>query len=136
MAYYQEDEVHRLITNMRQWSGDGAPIRSAASVWDSIRREVRRSWRSSFTLPTLGIDVTPATEALEAIGATMAQALVAFHTSSLSFEQQAREICHCAKSTYHTRLDMAHVLFMNAYGEKKQEQQARMHARSSPGVAN
>jgi hypothetical protein len=108
--------------------GGDSPVRSAASAWDSIGARCGDSGAARSRCPRSGIDVTPATEALEAVGQTFAEALIAFHTSSLTFEQQARQICRCAKSTYHTRLDMGHVLFMNAYRERK-ERSTRANAR-------
>jgi hypothetical protein len=116
MAYYEVDEVRRLICNLAQWNGD-QPVRSCSSLWGRLVREVRQGWRSSFDLPVVGIDAAPASVALEKIGETFSSALWTYHLSSLGFEEQAREILGIAKSTYHTRLEMGHMLFMNAFRE-------------------
>jgi hypothetical protein len=127
MAYYEADEVGRLICNLAQWNGD-SPIRSASSAWNSIAREVRSSWRSSFEIPVVGIDTGPTATALERIGETFSSALWTYHLSSLGFEDQARLILGIAKSTYHARLELGHMQFINAFREAQlQERQKAMH---------
>lgn len=128
MAYYEEDEVRRLITNLAQWSGDGVAIRSSSSTWGAIAREIRAGWRSSFILPALGIDAAPTASALEKIGERLAKPLWTYYTSSLTFDMQADDIMGIAKSTYHRRLEEAHIAFMAAYREQLEVRKARLHA--------
>jgi hypothetical protein len=52
-----------------------------------------------------------------------------YYLSSLTFEMQAREILHIAKSTYHQRLEVAHPIFMNAYREAVERRRPSLHTR-------
>lgn len=129
MAYYEEDEVRRLITNMAQWSGDGASVGASASNWE--REVVDGGWRSDFKIPALGIDVPPTKEALKRIGEYLAAPLCVYYLSSLTFEMQAREILSCAKSTYHSRLERGHLAFMEAYREEVERRRPTLHTYAS-----
>jgi hypothetical protein len=33
MAYYEEDEVRRLITNVVMWNGDGESVSGCGGMW-------------------------------------------------------------------------------------------------------
>lgn len=112
MSYHCEDEVARLIQNAVQWAGDGASVRSSASIWDRILREVRRG---SGSVAVVGIDAGYTNAALEAIGEPLAVPLRVYHTSSLTVPMQAREILGLSRRTYQYRLAKAHYAFMREY---------------------
>lgn len=112
MSYHCEDEVARLIEGMVQWAGDGASVRTSASIWQRILREVRMG---SGAVAVVGVDAGYTQRALEAIGEQLATALVTYHTSSLTVTMQAREILRIGRRTYQERLTRAHVAFMREY---------------------
>lgn len=116
MNYHCEDEVARLIENAVQWAGDGAGVRSSASIWQRILREVRRG---SGSVATVGVDAGYTNRALEQIGEDLASALVTYHTSALTVTMQAAEILHISRRTYQHRLTDGHVAFMRAYQEAR-----------------
>jgi hypothetical protein len=129
MAYHRQEEVQRLIINLAMWNGDGESVRGCSSEWGRIVREVRKGWRSSFTIPAIGVDAAPTKAALEAIGETFSSALWTYYLSSLTFEMQAAEVLGIAKSTYHRRLEIGHTLFINAYNEALDRQRFhRVHS--------
>lgn len=112
MSYHCEDDVARLIENMIQWGGDGAAVRSSASIWERILREVRHG---SGAVSVVGIDAGYTQRALEVIGEQLARALLTYHTSSLTVSMQAREILHIGRRTYQERLTKGHLAFMREY---------------------
>ena len=128
MAYYQEDEVRRLITNVAMWCGDGESVSGCGGMWAQVARSARQQWRSDFRIPAIGIDALPTKDALEFIGESLSSALMVYYLSSLTFEMQAREILGIAKSTYHQRLEVGHPLFMNAYREAVEKRRPSLHA--------
>jgi hypothetical protein len=118
MAYYEHEEVRRLITNLAMWRGEGESVSGCGGMWARAQtaRGTRESWRSDFRIPAIGVDAAPTKEALELIGGTLSEALFTYYLSSLTFEMQAADL-GCAKSTYHQRLEVAHLQFMLAYRE-------------------
>jgi hypothetical protein len=127
MAYYEEDEVRRLITNVVMWNGDGESVSGCGGMWARVIQAARQQWRSDFRIPALGYDALPTKDALELIGETLSSALMVYYLSSLTFEMQAREILGVAKSTYHQRLEVAHPVFMNAYREAVERRRPSLH---------
>lgn len=116
MSYHREEEVARLIENAAQWAGDGAPVKSSASIWQRILRDTRKG---SGVVATVGIDAGYTHHALAQIGEQLASALVTYHTSSLTVTMQAREILHISRRTFQNRLTEGHVAFMRAYWEAR-----------------
>lgn len=109
--YYCEEEVARLIQNLVQWSGDGAAVRTSASIWERLVREVKRG---SAQVVTVGIDAGHTKLALEAIAQELADALREYHTSGFPLGHQVRKL-RISRPTYRRRLDLGHVEFMRAY---------------------
>jgi hypothetical protein len=126
MAYYEEEEVRRLITNMAMWTGDGESPGGCGGMWARVTSEQRLQWRSDFRIPAIGVDALPTKDALELIGPSLAAALCTYYLSSLTFEMQAREILHISKSTYHQRLEVGHPLFMNAFRESVERRRGKV----------
>jgi hypothetical protein len=131
VAYFEEDRVHLLITNLAQWQGDGVGVPGCGRLWDEEKiaaRDMQREWRSSFRIPAIGVDADITRQALASIEPVHRRALWAYHTSALTFEMQAREIMQMAKSTYSLRLTEAHPLFIEAFDRAREETQASVHA--------
>lgn len=117
MAYHEEDEVARLITNYVMWAGEN-PIRSCSDLFDEDKinlRELRQEWRSSYRIEALGVDAALTKDTLEAMVPAHRFAVWTFHLSSLTFQMQAVDILHVSKSTYHRRLVQGHLEFMEQY---------------------
>lgn len=112
MSYHCEDEVARLIQGMVQWGGDGASLASSASLWSRILRDTRIG---SGSVAVVGIDAGYTKQALLVIGEPLAEALVTYHTSSLTVTMQAGEILHIDRRTYQRRLTEGHFAFMREY---------------------
>lgn len=127
MSYHCEDEVARLIQGMVQWGGDGAAVRSSASIWERILREVRHG---SGSVAIVGIDAGYTKQALITIGEKLAQALLVYHTSSLTVVMQAREIVRVSRRTYQYRLTEGHFTFMREY---RVERSKSVLAKPAPG---
>lgn len=116
MSYHCQEEVERLIQGMVQWGGDGAAVRSSASIWQRILREVRQG---SGSVAVVGIDAGYTKAALFLIGEDLSTALITFHTSSLTVTMQAREILHVGRRTYQERLTKAHFAFIREYRDAR-----------------
>lgn len=116
MSYHCQEEVGRLIENAVQWMGDGAAVRTSASLWQRLLRELRRG---SASVAVVGIDAGYTRIALSVIGDDLAKALVTFHTSSLTVTMQARDVLGIGRRTYQERLTRAHVEFMRAYRDAR-----------------
>lgn len=125
MSYHCQEEVGRLIENAAQWAGDGAAVRTSASLWERLRRELRRT---SGSVAVVGIDAGYTKLALAAIGDELAQAIVTFHTSSLTVSMQARDVLRIGRRTYQERLTKGHVAFMAAYHEARRASAIAVHA--------
>jgi hypothetical protein len=131
VAYYEEDQVHRLITNLAQWKGDGVGVPGCGQLWDEEKinaRDTNREWRSSFRIPAIGIDAEITERTLARLEPIHRAAVWIYHTSSLTFELQAKERMSMAKSTYHQKLVEGHSLFMDAYTEEREISKGRVHA--------
>lgn len=125
MTYHCQEEVGRLIENAAQWAGDGAAVRTSASLWERLRRELRRG---SGSVAIVGIDAGYTKLALVTIGDDLARALVTFHTSSLTVSMQARDVLHVSRRTYQQRLTKGHLAFMAAYHEARRASVLVPHA--------
>lgn len=125
MSYHCQEEVGRLIENAAQWMGDGAAVRTSASLWERLLRELRRG---SGSVAVVGIDAGYTRVALTVIGEDLAKALITFHTSSLTVTMQAREVLGIGRRTYQERLTRGHVEFMRAYHEARRGSTLAGHA--------
>lgn len=117
MAYHEEDQVARLITNYVLWAGEN-PIRSCADLFDEDKinlRELRQEWRSSYRMEALGVEAALTKDTLDVMTPALRFAVWTFHLSSLTFAMQARDILGVGKTTYHRRLMEGHVEFMEKY---------------------
>lgn len=137
MAYHREDEVARLITNLERWIGD-SPIQGAGRLWNEEQiamRDLKLEYRSNFgRFEALGVEAQLTKDALGQMVGPLRFALRTYHTSSLTFEMQARQIVGVSKSTYHVRLVRAHVDFIDAFEE--QQQVARDRAAAYVRIVN
>lgn len=125
MAYHEEDKAARLLANYFRWAGD-SPIRGCGQLWDPEKidaRDLRKEWRSSYAIEAMGQEAQLTKDALATMDGPLRFALITFHSSSLTFEMQARDKVRVSKSTYHHRLVRAHLDFDAAY--ERQQQLAR-----------
>lgn len=110
--YYCEDEVGRLIQNLAQWGGDGAAVRSSASIWQRLLREVTRT--VSGTIVTIGVDAGHTEVALRSIDENFASAVTEYHLSPFPVSHQAKKL-GVGRATYYRWLERGHIAFMSAY---------------------
>jgi hypothetical protein len=127
MAYHEEDRVSRLIVNYVMWAGD-VPVRSCADLFDEDKinlRELRQEWRNTYRFEALGSEAQITKDTLDRMDKQLRFAVWTFHTSSLTFEMQAKSIVGVSKSTYHRRLVEGHITFMEVYDEQLQSSRER-----------
>lgn len=111
MPYFREDETEVQIRQLAKYQGDGQGVYGGCTIaWDEVTAEERERNRQTAS-PVVAADAWFTDEALKQMRAEHRVALIKFHGSSLPFADQARLYGHCAKSTWHERLTLAHPLF-------------------------
>lgn len=128
MSYYQQEEVRRLIENYVAWRGDGVVHGPRGCIMARALSSIRRELDPRGTFPvTLGIDAGYTGAALQRLTGKLRAALLTYYTSELTFLRQARDVLHVNRSTYHRRLEDAHVRFMRAYRDEREAGSARLN---------
>lgn len=111
MPYFREDETEVQIRQLAVYQGDGLGVYGGCTIaWDEITAQERELNRQTSS-PIVAADAWFTDEALKAMRSELSVALIRFHTSIMPFDRQAREYGHCAKSTWHNRLLLAHPQF-------------------------
>lgn len=121
MAYYQAEEIQRLIENWASWSGDGAGQVYATSpiAWtDDIyaRREARMSGP---IVKPIALDASITQGALGDMDQKHAKALKLYYLSSLTSETIARQYFRCGRRSYYRLVELAHPEFWTHYTTRK-----------------
>jgi hypothetical protein len=111
MAFYREEETRSAIENFVRWNGDGASVRSAASIWGILRSELMRP--TGPAIPAIGTEAGRTEKALERIGERASRALVLYHGSPYMVRTMAAAL-GVARSTFYVILENAHVAYWEA----------------------
>lgn len=121
MAYYQADEIKRLIENWASWSGDGAgQIYSTSPIaWNEETYAKREARMSGPVVKVIGVDASITQDTLQDMDARLAKALKLYYLSSLTSETIARQYFRCGRRTYYRLVELAHPDFWNHYTTRK-----------------
>lgn len=121
MAYYQADEIRRLIENWASWSGDGAGQVYATSpiAWSDEVYAKREARLSGPVVKVIGIDASITHDTLGDMDPKLAKALKLYYLSSLTSETIARQYFRCGRRTYYRLVELSHPEFWTHYTTRK-----------------
>lgn len=126
MAYYQADEIRRLIENWASWTGDGAgQVYSTSPIAWTDEAYAKREARAGFVVKVIGVDAQLAHEALQDMDAKHAKALKLYYLSPLTAETVARKYFRCGRRTYYYLVERAHPEFWSCYCTRKDRSATR-----------
>ena len=121
MAYFQGDEIRRLIENWAAWSGDGAVLYGVSPIAWSEDQYARREARSNGNVvKVVGVDASLTNDALGDMPGKFAKALKLYYLSSLTAGIIARTHFHCSPRKYYYLVAEAHPEFWHHFQKRRQ----------------